>query len=507
MRSRRFAVVTFTLRAREPLTIGDPLRRDVTERIAQATARTAADERDGIDVSIPVAQDPQGHAVTRGTSVFGVLRCHLSGYELVPQIPLTLRGIDSRDPGRRWSRPATLADLLCGSEPEELLSGGGTGGTGKAAHRPSALRLAHAELAPVPIDDGPTRTAVSRDNGAGVAHKLFRRARVHDAVIEVVLQVDLPILEAQLTAWGIGGPTPDPTMVVDDLLSAIAAWRPLIGGWVGTGTGSAEVTTLRGGLADPLPVHALLAADTTLDLMRAVAAGPAPTRALRVCRDAPQADAWRLDLPLVCLDPLLIAPRPAPLPGRDNRAVTSETVPGSSWRGLFRSRAEFILRSCGVQVCESSDRTCGDCPTCDLFGWAPAADDPPEQQGAQGRIRFGDSTVTGETLTYVHAPIDRFTGAAADGRLYERTSWRPGSTMTLTAHQVSPRRPVPEWARWLLLLVARDLHDGLVGVGNSTTRGYGTVAVTDPAVLSTVPPGWLDTLEPGGARTSTGATA
>ena len=186
--------------------------------------------------------------------------------------------------------------------------------------------------------------------------------------------------------------------------------------------------------------------------------------------------------------------------------MTSGTVPGSSWRGLFRARAEFILRSCGIDACRSSDRTCGQCPTCGLFGWAPAPDDPPERQGATGLVRFHDSVVSGERLDYNHAPIDRFTGGAAEAKLFERGSWRPGATLTLTVEQVSTRRPVPGWARHLLALVARDLHDGLVGVGNSTTRGYGTVALTDPGALPAVPPGWSEAIGPRDTPETAGAT-
>ena len=281
MRSRRFAVVSFDLTAGEPWSVGDPLRLDLTERIAASAAQLP----DEVAVSVPVAQDPRGRPVVRGTSVFGVLRSHLTGYELTPVIQLPMRGIDSRDPGRRWTRPATLADLLCGSEPEELLPqpptapGGGNASKDRAALRPSAVRLVHAELAPSRIEEGPTRTAVSRDRGAAVAHKLFRRARVPDTTVEVVLQVDLPILEAQLADWGLGDPDPGAGAAVDDLVTAIRVWRPFIGGGVGTGTGTATVGHLRRGVADPLSLRALLAAGTTVDLMRSVA-----SRTPRSCR-------------------------------------------------------------------------------------------------------------------------------------------------------------------------------------------------------------------------------
>lgn len=510
MRSLRFGVVTFALEAREPLSVGDPLRLSVTERIARASAEQRPEE---VAVTIPFAQDPEGRAVIRGTSVIGVLRSHLAAYVLVPEIVLSMRVIDSRDPGSRWSRPATLADLLCGSEPEELQSGttepssgGQTNLRNPPALRPSALRLVHAGLRSTQIDTGPTRTAVSRERGSAVPHKLFRRARVHSAVIDVVLQLDLPILGAQLAAWGFGDPGAGGA-ALDDLVTAIAGWRPYLGGAVGTGAGEMSVGRLRRGLADPLSVNRLLTAGTTVDLIRSVAVHSAGAGTLNLSREPARSDLWRLDLPLVCVDPLLIAPRAAPAPGRDNCAVTSSIVPGSTWRGLFRSRAEFILRSCGLTICRSSEGTCGECPTCDLFGWMPGSDDPPDRRGAQGLIRFCDSPVNGECMDYTHGPIDRFTGGAADGKLFERTSWRPGSTVTATLQQISPLRPVPEWARCLLVLVARDLHDGLIGVGNSTTRGYGTVALVEPGALPSVPEGWLESVRDGGARNSSGASA
>jgi len=109
-------------------------------------------------------------------------------------------------------------------------------------------------------------------------------------------------------------------------------------------------------------------------------------------------------------------------------------------------------------------------------------------------VGFGDSEVTGTKATLDHAPVDRFTGGAADGKLFTRESWAPGSTVTLSIYQLAPDRPLPEWGKHLLVLAIRDLHQGLVGVGNSTTRGYGTVELDTSDALPDVPDNWFESV-------------
>jgi CRISPR/Cas system CSM-associated protein Csm3 (group 7 of RAMP superfamily) len=499
VRSLRFAVVSLRLLG-GTVCVADPLRLGVLDRIE----RFERSEQDDDFADMPVARDPYGRPIIRGTSVFGALRAHLAGFALEPVKVLRLTSIDSR--GRRTDvaeRAATLADLLCGSEPEERADDGKSD-----ALRPSALRMVDASLTGGRPAAGRTQTAVSRELGAAVAHKLFQREELHDAVIEVLLSVDLPILETTLAAWSVTAPdqTQSPAAAaVDDLVTALRQWRPFIGGRRGTGHGELAVEHVHVGTADPLAPTALIGAATTTGLIRSVAARRVPPQprepVLWLCRDAaPSRSLWRLELPLRCSDPLMVSPVEAgPTPGqaqqRRNSATTATSVPGSSWRGLFRSRCEFILRSCGIPACRSSEAsTCGDCPTCELFGWTPAAGQPASGAGAAGLVRFMDSPITGTRLTYVHAPIDRFTGGAAEGKLFARTSWAPGARLLLAVEQVTALRPVPMWAHSLLALVVRDLDDGLIGVGNSTTRGYGTVTLEDSESRPAVPANWLNAL-------------
>lgn len=490
MRSPEIAVLRFRLVALEPLSLGDPTGASVAERISRVLSEEQPDE---VAVDIPVAQDPFGSPIVRGTSIFGSLRAHLSGYQLLTGPELQFRSISSTYPRRRRnSHHATLADLLCGSEPEEI-------GKGNArALRPSALRLVSSTLTAGEMDNGRARTAINRKRGAAEPNKLFRRARLLGATIEVVLQLDLPILNSALERWKIEGTAEGPGVArqaLDDLALALAEWEPFVGGQIGAGSGRCRIEGITLGWAEPLPMQRFLQCADTLELLRSVPRLRVPTGDLQLCRRQ-QPERWRLEVPLECVDPLLVAPVASPDGEYENLAETFSTAPGSSWRGLIRSRAEYILRSCGVASCESSVRTCGRCPTCDLFGWVPGPGEPMSRGGAQGLLRFGDSVITGNQVTLDHAPIDRFTGGAAEAKFFRRTAWAPGAQLTLVVEQSPGRLPVPSWAMALIGLVLRDIDDGLVGLGNSTTRGYGTLRVADHNALPSIPVDWLDGVPP-----------
>ncbi len=484
MRGRRIAVLSFELVARGALSVGDPQHEDVKQRIGQALADVRGDE---MLVDVPIAKNPCGEPVVRGTSVFGALRSHLAGFDLTSGITLQLRSIDSREKTTPAPRRATLADLLCGSEPEELGEGA------RPALRPSALRLVSTELLPGwSSSDGATRTAVSRTTGAAEARKLFRREELNGAHLRVIIEVDLAVLEASLLKLspqaGVGA-------ALDDLVTAVKRWRPRLGGRVGTGWGAVDLTQFRLGIADPVGLTELLAAESTVALYDSLLPRhKAAAKELRISQQAAVGPAWSLSLDLVAADFLLLDPRQDPVGDRNNRAVSSDRVAGSSWRGLLRARSEFILRSCGIPACLSSEgeQICGRCPTCELFGWAPGPCAETGAIGSRGLVTFNDSPVTGERVSLDHAPVDRFTGGAADQKLFTRECFAPGARLTLTIEQTSDRRPVPTWATRLLTLAVRDLVEGLIGVGNSTTRGYGTVRLADDASLPPVPTDWLD---------------
>jgi len=485
MRSRRIGIALVRLSVSGPVSFGDPQRELVQTRMRRALADAKGDE---MLVDVPIATDPSGQAIVRGTSVFGALRSHLASYLVRDTKDLRFRPIDSVLGGASTTRPCSLADLLCGSEPEELNS------QGKPSLRPSALRLVAAELTDGKPSEGTARTAVSRRHGSAEARKLFRRAQLEGARIELLLQVDLSILDASCATIA---PQVKAADAAADLVTALQQWQPLLGGRVGTGWGRAHVDDIEWGVKDPLDLTSLLAGSTTIEVFRGIAkALPNSPRELLTCLAPSSTSMWNVDAALACGDFLLLDPRQQPTAQRNNRAVTSDRVTGSTWRGLLRSRSEFILRTCGVFACLSSEgeEICGECPTCTLFGWAPGPRSRATGVGSRGLIGFADSVVMGDRVTLDHGPVDRFTGGAADGKLFTRESWALGSTLTLSIYQLSPHRPVPEWGKDLVVMAIRDVASGFVGVGNSTTRGYGTVHLQEGEALPGVPDNWLESV-------------
>ncbi|MDN5789579.1 MAG: RAMP superfamily CRISPR-associated protein [Micrococcales bacterium] len=487
----------------DPLSIGDPLREDVIARMRRRSQSTGEDDEFLVD--IPVTRDPFGKPVVRGTSLAGALREHLANHGLAGARSVSTASIDSRgQDGSTGSRPANLADLVCGSEPEELASDEGAGEPYRPtrALAPSALRVVSVDIASGELDDGTVRTAVNRRRGAAEPSKLFRRARVSGVKLQVLLQIDLVQLEARCESLQVTDPSQSGTpaqvalLAVDDLITATLQWQPVLGGMRTSGHGQARVIEVRAGIADPLGLDRILSATSTPDLVRGVTAGTARQKPLVLTTlDAPTGQTWQVDIELRATDPLLISP---PKRHDCNESTSLDTVAASTWKGVLRSRCEFILRTCGVSVCESSTATCGECPTCELFG---SASDDAAGSGTIGLIRFVDSPIRGEQMRIDHAPIDRFTGGAADAKLFSRIAWQPGALVTLSMRQARQRHPVPDWGRHLIGLAIRDLSDGLIGLGNSTTRGYGSVTTT--TALPEAPTDWLALVPRVTARTAT----
>lgn len=165
-------------------------------------------------------------------------------------------------------------------------------------------------------------------------------------------------------------------------------------------------------------------------------------------------------------------------------------VPATSWKGLVRSRAEFILRSLDIDVCDGGTRRgqsrnqpqpCDGCPVCDVFGGTGQRRGSPGS-GYAARIRFESSSVKyGQVRDQprTHVAIDRFTGGAAKGLLYSRDVVESGF-LELTIARI-PGRAVPSHTKQLIDLTLRDLTDGLIGLGGGSSRGYGDLRlVEDP---------------------------
>ena len=151
------------------------------------------------------------------------------------------------------------------------------------------------------------------------------------------------------------------------------------------------------------------------------------------------------------------------------RSAGKPILPGTSLKGIFRHRTRWMLRAVGA------DAVLVDDVTCYLFGYSPASG-----EGAyRGVLRFSDTVFEGGSeavAEYAHVAIDRLTGGARSGALYFVEAVRPGTrARTRIESDVELQASVVDLLEW----VYRDLDDGLIGVGGSESRGYGTLRLAD----------------------------
>lgn len=282
---------------------------------------------------------------------------------------------------------------------------------------------------------------------------------------------------------------------LEQLVGALGSWRPAFGRGVSTGSGRCAIRGLRFGVAD-------LEADETLlhwlTLPVAEFAARHATRPATPAGTEPVGTHWTLGLRLA--GPLLVsAQQPGDRRGDARTYLTSRDgaplIPGTTMKGVLRSRVEFVLRAVGLPACE--DQTCGQCRPCMWFGHAGGLDAGQGRAGRRAQVRFVDSRVADQTdgikihvRRTTHVAIDRFMGGAAavtkrEAKAHEATA-RGGLLFTVEAPDSGDLvvavdvTDVPEDERpllgALLRLALTDLTDGLVGIGHATTRGYGSVA-------------------------------
>jgi len=271
-----------------------------------------------------------------------------------------------------------------------------------------------------------------------------------------------------------------------ELIEALASWRPVIGRGRSTGQGLARVTRVashridlntRAGLRQWLiGRREVLFPDEGWDAVRIVPAPPAP--------DA------ELEMRFLITSALHIGGGKGAHDGEANRSpVMTENgrpiLPGTSWKGLLRSRCGYILRSCGRPACLTpAEPSCRECRLCDLFGWTGRHAGPGRPVGRVGRLSIADSVIDGPVGHRNHVGIDRFTGGARRALLFADDVVDSGS-LTLRVTMTTRTDQLTAAERGLLLLAIRDLHDGLIGVGRGSTRGYGSLHLSphDQALL------------------------
>ena len=373
--------------------------------------------------------------------------------------------------GNPWYPPTSLAGAmrrLLGPDADRLL-GYETDDAGRA----SAIRVLATHVQ-VPQGRQPTRrvrNAMDRERGAPRATFLFSsEALPAGSTVEVQLRWD-DASDSDLAA----------------VLEALSSWRPVLGRGGTVGHGRCRVTRLGNrtlDLDDDADLLDWLCTDGP-DLFETITLADQHDRG---AADLPLDVRWRIAdaLHIGTEEPeadLGEGPQVSPMLRDGDDAV----VPGSTWKGVLRARCEYVLRSLGVGACLPG--TCGECPTCQLFGWGPPRreDDAPAERGARGSIRFLECVIEGDPLHGLDSPhrqerqhvaIDRATGGAHDGLLYTDEILTSGS-LRLRVEQ-DPDRPRYPWARGLLLTAVADIADGLLGIGSGTTRGQGTLQRVDP---------------------------
>ncbi len=171
-------------------------------------------------------------------------------------------------------------------------------------------------------------------------------------------------------------------------------------------------------------------------------------------------------------------------------------IPGSTWKGVFRSRVESYLVASGKKACGGPGDTCGDrigkqmesllkrpseesrrkvleilsselCLACKIFG-APHY---------SSKILFSDSYPTGG-FSIGRKPgiaIDRRSGSVRRGALYNVDFVEPGAVFNFRFIA----KNLPNYALGLIAKVIIEVNEGLVKIGGFKTRGFGRVKLVN----------------------------
>ncbi|MGH8880175.1 MAG: RAMP superfamily CRISPR-associated protein, partial [Stackebrandtia sp.] len=400
-------------------------------------------------------------------------------------LPLSRRRGQSRPDGTTddevWIPPTSLAGSLrahVGDDAERWFGSAppvaGSRGDGRRLE-PSRVRFLGSQTT-LPSDPAVRcSTAVDPRHGSALASTLrSREVAPKGTTVSLFLRLD------QLPG----------TDDLDEFANAVTTWRPIIGRGRSTGHGRARVSRIAWRRLD---------LRTTAGLRLWLTAG----------RDGlfPAADGWQevrtptappdpeseLDLRFTIVGALHLGAGTTRRSdgGRTRNEIEQEAgaplLPGTTWKGLLRSRCGYVLRSCGHTACLAPAKpSCGVCILCDLFGWTGEGGQGGTAIGRVGRFTTHDSVVDGVVTHRNHVGIDRFTGGARRALLFSDEIVAEGSLslrvdVTDPADRDSPRLSPAE--RGLLLHAVRDLHDGLIGVGRATTRGYGSLRLTEDSAV------------------------
>lgn len=267
----------------------------------------------------------------------------------------------------------------------------------------------------------------------------------------------------------------------ESLLDGLRSWQPNLGRGRGTGLGQAKVAK----------VH-VLSLDIATQAGLRVWLGDrhdwyrhpgelegGKYRSLPGVVGAQHWESWRLQV----REPLHVGSTGASKPGEAAPVLRMSSggkavVPGTSWKGVFRHRVEYILGA--LEVSEPAAQ--------DVLGWLFGS-----QHRGRGMLWFGESSIAlpARAKKRTHVAIDRFTGGVLDGATFSKEIVPQGETMELRWRWDGTQPP--DSVRNLMLHVLRDLHDGLASVGGMGARGYGWVKAADEQIFADLRP--IDTSE------------
>lgn len=157
-------------------------------------------------------------------------------------------------------------------------------------------------------------------------------------------------------------------------------------------------------------------------------------------------------------------------------------IPGSSIKGVFRSRAEKMLKgscnifgdSCAKKIGKKlsiDEKYMLSCPACRMFG----------NTIVKSRIEFKDAFPDKNTVklsTRRNVGIDRVTGSSKKGALFESEVLEQGTfKVEITAKNFFL------WQMKVMLQIIDDINDGYVAFGGVTSRGFGKMRIDNAGVL------------------------
>ncbi|MCC6017370.1 MAG: CRISPR-associated RAMP protein Csx7 [Desulfurococcaceae archaeon] len=176
-------------------------------------------------------------------------------------------------------------------------------------------------------------------------------------------------------------------------------------------------------------------------------------------------------------------------------------VPGSSWKGVFRSSAVAIARSLGLtNVCDGVPGAVHPYPTTReksrfIDDWKKRSANEKIHKVIEGEVDlcllcliFGSPALYSHVIFYDSLPvseyrlsyrtgiaIDRRTGAARRGALYTVEYVEPGAKFSFKFEATN----LPNYAVGLLAQVIMDIATGFVKIGGLKSRGFGAIKFLD----------------------------